>query len=95
MAEQLIPFVNGIQYTGSNGAAIVAEMPSQLVTDYNIYIISESSGTLLLGFDDAGPNSHSFDTGDWVKWGGLGGGPIGWYTDEQMNAVYIKRSDLP
>jgi len=94
MAEQLIQYVSGVRYTGLNGTAILAEIPSQLVTDYNIYIISESSGTLVLGYDDAGPNSHTYETGDWVKWG-AGGGPLGQYTDAEVNATFIKRSDLP
>jgi hypothetical protein len=92
MAEQLIPFVNGVQYTGSNGTAILAEIPAQQVSDYNVYIVSESGGTLVLGYEDAGPNFQTAETGDWVTW--TRAFPIV-YTDASMNSMYVKRSDLP
>ncbi len=92
MAEQLISFNSGVQYTGSNGAAILAEMRPQALIDYGIHIVSESGGTLVLGYEDAGPATSTFTAGDWVVWSG---GTPGAMTDAQLNAVYIKRSDLP
>jgi hypothetical protein len=93
MAEQLIPFVNGVQYTGSNGTAILAEIPAQAVSDYGISIASESGGTLVMEYyPDGGLSSLIVETGDWVTWTSAYPGKL---TDDQMNAAYVKRSDLP
>jgi len=91
MAEQLIPYTSGTQYTGSNGAAILAEIPAQQRTDYNIHIVSESGGTLVLSFDDAGPTTCTAATGDWVIWSN--GRPQIW-PDALVAANFVKRSDL-
>ena len=92
MAEQLIQFVSGVQYTGSNGAAILAAIPAQQRADYNISLLSEGGGTLVVGFEDAGPTSTTLQVGDWLVW--MYSTPLR-FTDEQLNGVYIKRSDLP
>lgn len=92
MAEQLIPYKSGVQYDGSNGAAIVAQIPAQQVSDYNVHIISESGGTLVLGYEDAGPNSFTYATGDWVVWDHSFPYSL---PDDELSSTYIKRSDLP
>lgn len=92
MVEQLIPYSNGMQYDGSNGAAILAAIPAQQRTDYNIAILSEGGGMLLIGWEDAGPTSTSMQVGDWLVW--TYGTPQR-LTNEQVVDNYIKRSDLP
>lgn len=91
MAEKLIPFESGVQYNGSNGAAILAEIPAQIISDANVYIISEANGVMVLGYDDAGPNSATYQTGDWVTWGYSFPKKA---TDAYVNSAYVKRSDL-
>jgi hypothetical protein len=88
MAEQLIPFVNGIQYTGSNGNVIFAALPSS-ITDLSL--ISESDGILVLGYENGGPNSLTYEIGDWVTWSNS----LGKETEASRIDHYIKRSDLP
>lgn len=96
MAEQLISFIKGVQYTGSNGAAILAEVTAELspqsLIDYNIHIVSESGGVLVLGYESAGPATSTAEVGDWVIWATSTPSTM---PDALLNTVYIKRSDLP
>ena len=92
MAEQLIPFIKGMPYDGTNSAAILADIPAQDVADYGVTIVSEGDGTVVFGWESAGLQTVSVSTGGWLIWqsGGMSS-----FTDEERNGAYIRRSDLP
>lgn len=92
MAEQLIPYVSGMQYNGSNGGAILAAIPAQQKIDYSITIVAEAGGVVVISYEDAGPSERTLVAGDWLIWTYSTPQKL---TDEQLNAAYIKRSDLP
>lgn len=91
MAEQLVTYISGVQYTGSNGAAIVADIPPQVLSDYSIHLVSESAGVLVLGYDSAGPSTITAKIGDWIIWSNS---PPSILPDSLLGLMYIKRSDL-
>jgi hypothetical protein len=91
MAEQLITYISAVKYTGSNGAAVVAEIPAQTVADYSIHLVSDSGGVLVLGYDSAGPTTITAETGDWILWSNS---PPWILKDDQLGGTYVKRSDL-
>ena len=91
MAEQLMSFVSGVQYTGSNGAALVSEIPAQVRADYSIKLVSEAGGVLTLSYECPGLTTIMAGTGDWVVWFNS---PPSVITDTQLNLTYVKRSDL-
>lgn len=91
MAEQLIAYISGVQYTGSNGAALVAEIPPQVVTDYSIHLVSEAAGVLVLGYESAGLGTITASVGDWVIWSNS---PPSILPDALLGLNYVKRSDL-
>ncbi len=93
MAEQLIRFVRGLQYNGSNGAEVLAQSTAQEIAEYDVHIVSEIGGVLTMGYDDgAGFNSVTYEAGEWVYW------PYSWpakLPEAELIGAYIKRSDLP
>lgn len=57
--------IRAVQYTGSNSAEVLAL--AELATPYAPWSIqSESGGTLVLEFDQDGPDTVVLGTGDWL-----------------------------
>jgi hypothetical protein len=67
---KLVQVVKAVQYTGSNGAEILAAYPQVIVDSMKLAIDSESGGNLAISFDAGGPGVVAFSTGDWVAVGG-------------------------
>jgi hypothetical protein len=66
--EFLIPCVKAILYTGSNRAEIASAIPAGIVSQYDVEFL-EDSGTLIVAWQDAGPQQLVVETGDYVTWG--------------------------
>jgi len=93
MVEQVIQYVNGIEYNGANREDILAALPPQTVIDYHVELQAAAGDTAVYRFDDgSGLQTYTLAVGDWLIWSY---GPPQSLPAAAFASSYVKRSDLP